>query len=318
MFDSIVKPIRSGRRSVVVLAAGVVVVACGTSSTTSPSMTSGNGTSSAVVEIVAGENFWGSIASQLGGDHARVISIIISPDADPHDYEPTPADARTMSRAQIVIANGVGYDPWVAKLVAADNSKAAVIDVGKLVGAADGTNPHRWYNPADVQTVVDQIVEQLRRVDPADSGYFDAQKVAFNTVALRDYNATIADIKAKYSGTPVGASESIVAMLAPAIGVDLITPSSFLKAISQGSDVSAGDKATIDQQIKSHAIKIYVYNSQNVTPDVQAQLDAVNAQKIPVATITETLTPATASYQQWQTAQLKGIEAALDQAAPGK
>ena len=284
----------------------------GASSGTKPLATAAGGGS--VVEIVAGENFWGSIATQLGGMHAHVVSIINSPGTDPHDYEPTPADARALSEAQLIIANGAGYDPWVDKLVTADNSRATVIDVGRTVGVADGDNPHRWYNPADVQTVVDAVVTNLQRIDPADSVYFAAQKVSFNEVALEDYHATIADIKAKYAGTPVGASESIFAMLAPSLGLDLLTPASFLRAISEGSEVSAGDKAGIDQQIRSHAIKIYVYNSQNVTPDVQAQLDAARAQNIPVATITETLSPATATYQAWQTTQLHGIEAALEQA----
>ena len=163
--------------------------------------------------------------------------------------------------------------------------------------------------------MIGQLVRDFQQLDPADSSYFTTQQTQFNTTGLADYNATIASIKAKYAGTKVGASESIFAMLAPALGLDLITPPSFLKAISEGTDVSAADKQTIDDQIQNHGIKIYVYNSQNVTPDVQAQLAAVKAQKIPYATITETLTPASASYQQWQTTQLRGIEAALATAA---
>ena len=121
--------------------------------------------------------------------------------------------------------------------------------------------------------------------------------------------------KAKYSGTPVGASESIFALLAPSLGLKLITPPSFLRAISEGTDVTAADRETIDRQIAEHRIKIYVYNSQNVTPDVQAQLREVKAAHIPYATITETLAPADTTYQAWQTRQLLRIEAALATAA---
>jgi zinc/manganese transport system substrate-binding protein len=112
----------------------------------------------------------------------------------------------------------------------------------------------------------------------------------------------------------VGASESIFAMLAPALGLDLVTPPTFLKAISEGTDVSVGDKETIDSQIRTHQIKVYVYNSQNVTPDVQAQLTEVKAEGIPYATITESLQPAGSSYQAWQTKQLINIQAALARA----
>jgi zinc/manganese transport system substrate-binding protein len=267
-----------------------------------------------VVQVVAAENFWGSIATQVGGTHAHVVSIITNPNTDPHVYEPTAADARTVAGAQLVIENGIGYDPWVKKFLAADSSNPTVLSVGDLVGVADGGNPHRWYNPSDVQTVIGEMVKDFQKVDPGDSAYFSAQRTQFNTVALAKYHAAIAAISAKYAGTKVGASESIFSMLAPALGLDLITPYSFLKAISEGTDVSAADKQTIDKQIARHEIKIYVYNSQNVTPDVQGQLAEVKAQHIPYATITETLAPANAPYQDWQTTQLLGIQAALAKA----
>ena len=73
--------------------------------------------------MVAAENFWGSIAGQIGGKHVQVTSIISNPDTDPHSYEPTTADARALAGAQFVIENGIGYDPWVPKLLAADGSK---------------------------------------------------------------------------------------------------------------------------------------------------------------------------------------------------
>ena len=78
--------------------------------------------SSGVVQVVAAENFWGSIAAQVGGSHVKVISIINDPNADPHSYEPTSQDARTVADAQYVIYNGVGYDAWMDKLLAANPS----------------------------------------------------------------------------------------------------------------------------------------------------------------------------------------------------
>jgi zinc/manganese transport system substrate-binding protein len=289
----------------------IVASACGSSGSNSSASGAKSG---GVVQVAAAENFWGSIASQIGGTHAHVVSIITNPETDPHAYEPTATDARTLAGAQLVIENAIGYDPWVARFLAADSGHPTVLSVGALLGVADGGNPHRWYNPADVQTVIGQLVRDFQKLDPADSAYFTAQQQRFDTVALAKYDATIAAIKSKYGGVKVGASESIFAMLAPALGLDLITPYSFLKAISEGTDVSAADKQTIDNQINTHEIKIYVYNSQNVTPDVQAQLSEVKAQHIPYATITETLAPATATYQDWQTTQLLGIQAALAEA----
>jgi zinc/manganese transport system substrate-binding protein len=296
--------------SLAVLGAG-----CAGGSGSSTPVSSGAGR---VIRVTAAENFWGSIASQLGGAHVRVVSIITNPDTDPHAYEPTAADARTIALSRMMIENGIGYDPWAAKLLSADGGGITTLDVGTVLGVPDGGNPHRWYDPTDVRTVIARMVADYQVLDPVDRAYFAARQTAFETGALAPYDAAIASIRATSGGTPVGASESIFAMLAPALGLDLITPPTFLRAISEGSDVSVADKETIDAQIKDHRIAIYVYNSQNVTPDVQTQLDEARAAHIPVATITETLQPAGTTYQRWQTRQLVGIESALAAARSGR
>jgi zinc/manganese transport system substrate-binding protein len=267
------------------------------------------------IAVVAAENFWGSIAAQLGGEHATVSSIVANPDTDPHDYEPTPADGRTMAGAQFAIVNGIGYDPWAPKLLAANPSeRRVVLTVGQLVGVPDNGNPHRWYSPANVHQVIGQITADYQRIDPADSAYFAAQRQKFETTTLATYNSLITSIKAKYAGTPIGASESIVTPLAEGLGLKMLTPETFLDAISEGSDPTAADKTAIDNQIRSKQIKIYVFNSQNSTPDVQAQVAAAKAAGIPVTTVTETLAPANATFQDWQVKELQGIQAALAQA----
>src|SRR6266571_2003966 len=117
-----------------------------------------------VLHVVAAENFWGSIASQLGGDRVEVTSVITSPATDPHDYEPTAADARTIAGARMVIVNGIGYDPWAGKLIAANPVHGRVVlTVGDLVGIKPGGNPHRWYSPADVQRVIGEIARDYAK-----------------------------------------------------------------------------------------------------------------------------------------------------------
>ncbi len=298
--------------SLAVVVTAILLAACASAAPTSGF---GANPSRRVIRVVAAENFWGSIAAQLGGEHVDVVSVISNPNTDPHSYEPTAGDARNLAESQLVIENGIGYDPWVPKLLAADQGSQTVLDVGDVLGIASGGNPHRWYNPADVQTVIGRMVADYQKLDPADTGYFARQRTEFDTVALKPYDSLIASIKATYGGTPVGASESIFSMLAPALGLDLITPNSFLRDISEGTEVSAGDKEIIDKQITDHQIKIYVYNTQNVTPDVQAQLQEVKAADIPYATITETLQPPSSTYQAWQVRQLQGIESALARAA---
>jgi zinc/manganese transport system substrate-binding protein len=303
-------------------AAGVVALAATSAcSTTAPTASTANTSSSAsagsskVIQVVAAENFWGSIAGQLGGSHVQVDSIITNPDTDPHSYEPTAADARTVTTAQFTIVNGIGYDAWADKLLSTNpGSGRTELKVGDLVGIKPGGNPHRWYSPDNVHQVIEAITAGYKKIDPADAAYFDQQKTIFETQTLAPYNQLIGDIKAKYAGTPIGASESIVTPLAEGLGLTMKTPETFLDAMSEGTDPTAADKATIDQQIKTKQIKIYVYNSQNSTPDVVAQVNLAKSEGIPVATVTETLAPAGDTFQQWQVAELQGIETALAKA----
>ncbi len=297
------------------LGVGLTLLLAGCGKSTKPATatsTSSGSPGAGVLTVVAAENFWGSIAAQLGGSHVAVTSIITNPDTDPHTYEPTTGDARTVASAKYVVVNGIGYDPWAPKLLAAQPDPGRrVLTVGDLVGVKEGGNPHRWYSPADAMKVIDQITSDYKALDPADAAFFDTQHTTYTTTGLAGYTSLIAGIKARYAGTPVGASESIFAPLSDALGLNLLTPPTFLTAISEGSDPTAADKAAIDAQIKGHQIKVYVFNSQNSTPDVAAQVKEAKDAGIPTTTITETLEPPTSTFQDWQTAQLRSLEAVL-------
>jgi zinc/manganese transport system substrate-binding protein len=297
---------RYGRGLVVGLLVCVALTSCSTG---------GDGSGGGEPNVVAAENFWGSLAAQLGGDRVSVTSIITNPNADPHDYEPTATDARSIASADFVIENGIGYDPWAQRLVDANPMPGRVVlNVGTLVGVPEDGNPHRWYSPPDVQRVIDAITAGYKKLAPEDASYFDQQRSTFEGKGLAQYHGLISEIRATYAGTPVGASESIFELMAPSLGLTLLTPPAFLTAISQGTEPSAADKATIDRQISSHEIKVYVYNSQNATPDIQRQIDEARAAGIPVCTVTETLVPEGATFQAWQVKQLQALADALHEA----
>lgn len=291
------------------LASIVALAACGRSSGGSSVAAHGKFT------VVAAENFWGSIAAQLAGADATVKSIIVNPDTDPHSYDPTSGDARTLATANMVIVNGIGYDEWAPKLLAANPvNHRIVFTVGDLLGLNEGDNPHQWYSPTSVYRVLAQIVADYDRLDPADASYFAQRQRAFETHGLARYNQLRQQIRARYAGVPVGYSESIFRPLAEDLHLTLLTPYSFAKAIAEGTDVTAHDKQTVDDQAQSRAIEVWVFNRQNVTPDVQRVNQIAQAHKIPIATVTETLSPASDTFEQWQVAQLEGLARALHQA----
>ena len=286
-------------------------VACGSASGSGSSSTS----AASLFHVVAAENFWGSIAQQLASSKATVRSIIVNPDTDPHSYQPTAGDARTMAGAKFAIVNGIGYDKWASQLLAANPvSGRTVLDVGNLLHMKEGDNPHQWYSPSSVQKVIDAITGAYDKIDPADKAYFAAQKKHFETVSLKPYDQLRAQIRQRFAGVPVGYSESIFQPLGQSMGLRLLTPYSFAKAVAEGTEISAQDKQTVDSQAQHRLIKVWVYNSQNATPEI-ARINAIAKQQhIPVATVTETLSPATLNFEQWQVAQLRELIKALHQA----
>lgn len=283
-----------------------VLVACGTPAS------SGSGPT---LQVVAVENFWGSIAAQLGGPHVSVTSIVTNPNADPHDYESSPQDARAFATADYVIVNGAGYDDWGSKLLSANpSSNRKVFTVADLLHKKAGDNPHFWYNPDWVDQVADRITADYKALDSADSNDFDQQRASFRT-ALQPYHDRIAKIKSSFHDIPVGATESIFVYMAQALGLNLISAPEFMKAVAEGNDPPAQDVAAFHDLIAGKKIKVLVYNVQtstNIVDDLKRQ--AAN-QGIPVVGVSETLQPVDATFQQWQGAQLLTLQRALNAAA---
>ncbi|HEY1833234.1 MAG TPA: zinc ABC transporter substrate-binding protein [Solirubrobacteraceae bacterium] len=292
-----------------ILLAGLLVAGCGRSG---PAPV-GSRATGVRFQVVAAENFWGSLAAQLAGSKASVRSIIVNPATDPHSYQPTAGDARAVAASNMTIVNGLGYDGWASQLLQASASGARVVlNVGHVLGLPEGSNPHRWYYPHDVEAVIDAITSDYQRLDPSDAAYFAARRRTLLGPGLARYDALRKQIKSRFAGVPVGYSESIFQGLGEDLGLRLMTPSGFPKAVAEGTDVTLSDKQTVDEQATDHEIDVWVFNSQNVTPDVERVNDLARTAHIPIATITETLSPATASFQSWQVAELEALLAALE------
>jgi zinc/manganese transport system substrate-binding protein len=271
------------------------------------------------LQVVAGENFWGSIASQIGGTHVHVTSIVSDPNADPHEYESNTTDARLFSSANYVILNGAGYDSWGDKLLSAGTpgvngsttNNRKVLDVATLLGKKEGDNPHLWYNPTYVNTVAKQIETDYISLDPANTAYYQEQYATLQT-AFAEYQNRITAIKQQFGGTKVAATEDIFAYLATASGLDLISPTAFTEAVAEGNDPPAASVVTFQNQLKSGQVKVLVYNEQTVTPLTESMKALAAQQNIPVVGITETIQPPDATFQEWMNAELLTLQNALN------
>jgi zinc/manganese transport system substrate-binding protein len=237
---------------------------------------------------------------------------VTNPNADPHDYESSTKDARAFATANYVILNGAGYDDWASKLLAANPAQGRkVFTVAELLQKKAGDNPHFWYNPDWVEKVADRITADYQALDSADSSYFAQQRAAFRT-ALQPYHDRIAKIKAGFSGVPVGSTESIFVYLADALGLSLISPPEFMKAVAEGNDPPAQTVGEFHDLVANKKIKVLVYNVQTSTNITEELKREATNNGIPVVGVSETLQPVDATFQEWQDAQLLTLQNALN------
>jgi zinc/manganese transport system substrate-binding protein len=268
--------------------------------------------SAGAVRVVAAENFWGDVASQIGGAPVRVTSIIHDPTADPHQYESDARDAAAVADARVVIQNGAGYDDFVTKLLAGTSSdQRVVLSVADVMHATgEDVNPHLWYDVPRVPEVARAIESALATADPPDRALFAANLKTFDA-SLGPLDQLIDDIKTKYPHTPVAYTERVPGYLLDAAGLTIATPPGFARAIEDGNEPSPGDVQAMDDLISGHRIRVLIYNAQATSPVTARVRDLARQAGIPVVAVTETQPAGERDYQSWQQHQLQALLAAL-------
>jgi len=268
------------------------------------------GAAPVAVKVVAAENFYGNIVSQLGGEKVNVTSILSDPNVDPHEYESSVDDAKAIASADLVIENSGGYDDWMDKLLSASTSSRRVLLKGFDIAPNKlPDNEHVWYNPDNVQAIAQAVTDSLKKLDPTDAALFSRNLTSFSD-SLSRVRQKIQQLKAKWNGTPVGLTETIFLYQATPIGLSVLTPFEFQKAIAEGNDPPADTVVTAESQVKGKKIKVLIYNEQTVS-DVTTKLqDEARAEGIPVVPVTETM-PSAMNYQNWMLSQLTVLDQAL-------
>jgi zinc/manganese transport system substrate-binding protein len=269
------------------------------------------------LKIVAAENFWGSLVSQLGGMYVQVLSIVTDPNADPHEYESNTADALAVANANYVIANGAGYDDWALKLVSAGNNpNQKLLNVADLLGKKNGDNPHFWYYPLYVEETVHQMYSDLVSLDPANTAYYTQQYANLNS-SLGVYIERIDEIRQQFAGTKVASTESIFEYVANATDLDLVSPPAFMEAVSEGNDPPAQSVVQFQQQLQSGNVSVLVYNQQTVSPLTQNMRTLAAQYNVATVGISETIQPPHTSFQEWMNAELIALQNALNEKTLG-
>jgi zinc/manganese transport system substrate-binding protein len=299
-----------------VVAMGALAFAgcAGTAPGATPSATGSGGAQAGVVAVVASTNVWGDIAAQIGGDRVEVTSIISDPSTDPHEYQANSRTQLALSKAQVVIENGGGYDDFVdTMLQASGNSSVEVLNAVKISGfdAAQGAelNEHVWYDYGTVAKVAAQISSALSAVDPGGSSVFEANTRTF-VAGLDALDAAVAKVKAADAGKGAAITEPVPLYLLEAMGLENRTPDAFSEAIENDTDVPAKVLQQTLALFTDKKVSVLAYNAQTTGPQTQKVLDAATAAGVPVVPVQETL-PTGMSYLQWQQGIITAIGDAL-------
>ena len=267
------------------------------------------GRAAAPITLVAAENFYGDVAQQIGGPDVRVTSILSNPDQDPHLFEASPSVARSLAAARIVVYSGIGYDPWMEKLLGASpSSHRRAIAVAPLAARATGDNPHVWYDTQTMLAYAAVLTEALAADDPANAAGY-RQRLARFQASMQPIQARIGALRERLAGTPVTATEPIFGYMFDALGMRSRNQS-FQRAVMNNTEPSASDVAAFEDDLKTRQVKLLVYNSQATDPTAARMEKIAKAAGVPVVGATETEPPGT-SYQAWMTGALDALDRAL-------
>jgi len=263
------------------------------------------------IPVLGTENFYADLLAQIGGARVSATSLLNDPNADPHAFEASPSAAATVADAKLVIVNGLGYDDFMQHLLGASpNASRVVIDLQQLLGLGSDANAHVWYDPGTMPKVAAAAEAALAKLEPANATYFAAREQAY-IASLAPLAAKIAELKAKFSGAPVAFTEPVAGDLAKAIGLQVLTPESFQRAIENGTDPAPADVAAERDLLTGKTVRALLFNSQVITPLTTQIHDLAVASGIPVVGVAETLPSQYQTYQAWQLAQMNELEAAL-------
>ncbi len=273
------------------------------------------GASPPAPRIVAAENVYGDVASQVAGRGAQVVSVLSNPNQDPHLFEASPSVARALSRATITISNGDGYDPWMSGLLRVSPAAARRdIVVGDLLGVRSGSNPHLWYDPHTMVVFAAGLTKVLDAAEPARAAAHAAARDSF-LASLAPIEARIAAIRHRFGGTSVTATEPVFGLMSNALGL-VMRNERFQVAVMNDAEPSTSDVVAFEDDLRTQRVAVLFYNSQATDTAARRLLGLARKAGIPVVGVTET-EPAGLTYQNWMLGELDLTEKALATAASG-
>ncbi|GKT03053.1 metal ABC transporter solute-binding protein, Zn/Mn family [Furfurilactobacillus entadae] len=264
------------------------------------------------ITVVSSLDVYAEAAQAVLGHAGTATAIINSPSIDAEDYEPTTATAKQVAKADVVIANGVGYDDWLTRVATANNKQRQTITVGdQLLSRKAGDNPHVWYHKKTMPLVVKQLVSRFSRLQPQRKRQFQQNATRY-LATLTPWHQLTQQIRKTSQNQRVAVSEPVANDMLTAAGLK-VTNDHFARSVEEGTDPSPADIAKLTADFKHHRVVMWVENTQNSQTIVDNMTKTARRYHVPVVKVTETL-PRGKTYAQWMTAELTQVQAALKEA----
>lgn len=288
-------------KKIIIVLSAIVVIVIGVA------LFRGNSSSSSnqKITIVASTDFYAEIAKTVVGEHGTATAIIKDANVSPEDYEPTTTVAKKVSGADIVLANGLGYDAWLNKL-AKTSKNTKLIRVGEdVLNKKAGVNPHLWNDPETMSKTANYLATELGKKDPKNRDYYKKNAKKY-VASLKPVNDLITKISKKADGQTVAQTEPVFEYMLDALGYKIMD-TDFSEAIEEGNDPSPATLAALKSAITNHKIAFFVNNTQTSSSTVSNLIDLAKKNDIPIVNVTETI-PNGENYVSWKLKELKAIE----------
>ena len=208
------------------------------------------------VNVVATFSVLGDLTSRVGGGRVQVHTLV-GQGADAHVYQPTPADAKTIAQAKLVVINGFGFEGWIPRLIESSGYRGQVVTAGNGVrtlarqhGERD-PDPHAWQDLANALRYVDNIAQALSETDPAGQAEYRSNAAKYKS----EISALDAEIRQSFAALPAARRKVVTAhdafgYFGRAYGIDFIAP----VGVNTDAEPSAADIGRIIQQIRRERI----------------------------------------------------------------
>ncbi|KAB8292731.1 metal ABC transporter solute-binding protein, Zn/Mn family [Bifidobacterium avesanii] len=280
--------------------------ACGSGSggTASPSQTTdatGTGASSEPISVVASINQWGSLAKQIGGDYVDITSILASSNVEAHDFEAQTADVAKLSKAQVVVANGAGYDAWATKSV---TKQTALVTAAGNVGASDGDNPHLWFSKDARNAVAQDLADTYAKLQPDHRDYFDEQLAKWQEQE-KTLEQQMKEFASEHKDATYAATESVAYYLLADLGMKDVTPKGYAQAVANDSEPAPADLSAMQQVLEGQQADVLVNNPQEASDTTNMVTGVAHKSDVPVIDVTEQMPEGYDTLTDWIGALVK-------------